>query len=236
MSPDWRSRTGEREIIRVLPLPYEDDGVRYTVCDPAAVPELIQLLAVTFTQSDPPALAVGLTPAEFESFVTLVIAPESTLGLTIVARDLASGVLAGVQLCEDAATPPPDGLATLSARFDPIFDLFSQLEDQLAEPPVTEPGAVLHLFLVGVDSRFRGRGIARRLVQAALSHGSAMGYTTAITEATNRTSQHICGKAGFTTRAQVSYADYRRDGVAVFASISEHGGPAAMMRELEPSR
>ena len=218
----------------VLPLPYEDAGVRYAVCDPADVPELIQLLALTFTESDPPAVALGLTSAEFEAFVTLVAAPESTQSLTVVARDLASGVLAGTQLNEDAATPPPDGLATLSGKFDPIFDLFGQLDDQLEESPVTGPGAVFHLFLLGIDSRFRGRGIARRLVQAALSHGSAMGYTTAITEATNRTSQHICGKAGFKTRAQVSYADYRRDGLAVFASISEHGGPAAMMRELEP--
>ena len=217
------------------PLPYDDAGVRYAVCDPADVPELIQLLALTFTESDPPAVAVSLTLAEFEAFVTLVAAPESTQGLTIVARDLATGVLAGAQLNEDAATPRPNGLAALSAKFDPIFDLFGQLDDQLAESPVTAPGTVLHLFLVGIDSRFRGRGIARRLVQAALSHGSAMGYTTAITEATNRTSQHICGKAGFTIRAQASYADYRRDGVAVFASISEHGGPAAMVRELAPS-
>jgi ribosomal protein S18 acetylase RimI-like enzyme len=218
----------------VLPLPIEDAGIRYAVCDPADVPELIRLLAQTFTESDPPAIAVGLTPAEFEAFVTLVAAPESTQGLTIVARDLASGVLAGVQLNEDAATPAPDGMDALSDKFEPIFELFGQLDDQLAESPVTEPGAVLHLFLVGVGSRFRGRGIAQRLVRAALAHGSAMGYTTAITEATNRTSQHICGTAGFTTRAQVSYADYRRDGVAVFASISEHGGPAAMVRELEP--
>jgi ribosomal protein S18 acetylase RimI-like enzyme len=236
IAPSWRSRAGEREIILVLILPFEDAGVRYAVCEPADVPELIQLLALTFTESDPPAIALGITPAEFEAFVTLVIAPQSTQELTIVARDLASGVLAGAQLNEDATTPPPDGITGLSEKFDPIFDLFGQLDDQLGESPVTEPGTVLHLFLIGVDNRFRGRGIARRLVQAALAHGSAMGYATAITEATNRTSQHICGKAGFTTRAQTSYADYRRDGVAVFASISEHGGPMAMVQALEPPR
>jgi hypothetical protein len=45
-------------------------------------------------------------------------------------------------------------------------------------------------------------------------------------------SQHIFGKLGFVTRAQVSYADYRRAGVAVFAWIAEHGGPMAMVRHL----
>jgi len=219
----------------VQSLPYDSAGVRYAVCDPSDVPELCRTLALTFTRNDPPAVAVGLTPDEFEAFVAAVAAPESTQGLTLLARDLASGVLAGALLTEDAASPPPDELTALSERFDPIFDLFGQLDAQLAEPQITEPGAVLHLFLLGVDGRFGGRGIARRLVQASLAHGTAMGYGAAITEATNRTSQHIFRKAGFATRASVSYADYRRDGVEVFASISEHGGPAAMMRELGPS-
>lgn len=216
------------------PLPYEDAGVSYAVCGPADVPELTRMLALTFTETDPMPVAVGLDPDEFEALVALVVAPESTQGLTVVARDLASGVLAGALLNEDAATPPPDGLVTLSHKYDPIFELLDQLDAQVAEPPVTAPGSVLHLFLLGVDGRYAGRGIAQRLVGATLAHATALGYRSAIAEATNRTSQHIFVKAGFTTRAQASYADYRRDGVPVFASISEHGGPAAMVRELEP--
>jgi ribosomal protein S18 acetylase RimI-like enzyme len=214
------------------PLPHDDAGVRDAVCEPADVPELTRMLGLTFTQTGPMPVAVGLEPDEFEALVALVVAPESTPGLTI--GDLASGVLAGALLNEDAATPPPDGLVTLSHKYDPIFDLLGQLDDQLAHPPVSEPGAVLHLFLLGVDVRFGGRGIVQRLVQASLAHASELGYRSAIAEATNRTSQHIFAKAGFSTRAQASYADYRRDGVAVFASISEHGGPAAMVRELKP--
>lgn len=216
----------------VQPLPQESDGMRYTVCDPSEIPELTRMLALAFARNDPPAVAVRLTPAEFEAFVALIVAPATTLSLTVVARDLESGVLAGALLSEDAAMPAPDGMDALSAKFDPIFDLFGRLEGDQAQPEETEPGTVLHLFLLGVDGRFTGRGIAQRLVEAALAHGSTMGYRTAVTEATNRTSQHIFGKAGFTTRTQASYADYRRDGIAVFASISEHGGPTAMVREL----
>ena len=219
----------------VQPFPYDHAGMRYAICGPADVRELTRMLALAFTKSDPPAVAVGLTPAEFEAFVSLVIAPETTLNLTVVARDLESGVLAGALLTEDAATPPPDEMDGLSEKFDPIFDLFGRLEDEQAQPEVIGPGKALHLFLLGVDGRFAGRGIAQRLVEAALTHGSTLGYRAAITEATNRTSQHIFRKAGFSTRAQASYADYRRDGIAVFASISEHGGPAAMVRELEPA-
>jgi ribosomal protein S18 acetylase RimI-like enzyme len=156
------------------------------------------------------------------------------VGLTVVARDLASGVLAGALLNEDAAPPPSDEPVTLSDKYDPIFDLLGQLDDQLPHPLVTEPGAVFHLFLLGVDGRYAGRGIAQRLVQASLMHAPGRGHRSAIAEATNRTSQHILQKAGFSTRATASYSDYRRDGVAVFASISERGGPAAMVRDLGP--
>lgn len=151
----------------VRPLPYVDAGIRYAVCEPADVPELTRMLALTFTASDPMPVAVALKPAEFEALVDLVVAPESTRGLTVVARDLESDDLAGALLNEDAATPPPDWLATLSDKYDPIFDLLGQLDAQIAEPPVTEPGRVLHLFLLGVDPQFGGRGIARRLVQAS---------------------------------------------------------------------
>lgn len=190
------------------------------------------MLGETFSRSDPPAVAVGLTPSEFQAFVALVAAPETTRGLTIVARDPGSGVLAGAMLTEDAASPLPDGMAALSEKFDPIFDLFGLLDAQIMEPHISKPGAALHLFLLGVDARFGGRGIAQRLVQEALANGAAKGYRTAIVEATNRTSQHIFGKLGFTTRAQTSYADYRRDDVAVFAAITEHGGPMSMIRDL----
>lgn len=61
----------------------------------------------------------------------------------------------------------------------------------------------------------------------------AKGYRLAVTEATNRVSQHIFRKLGFVERAELPYRKYRRGGVPVFASIAEHGGPMAMDRQLE---
>lgn len=204
----------------------------FEVCRPSDVQEMCRLLAETFARNDPPAVAVGLTAAEFEAFVRLVSASETTRELTIVARDSASGSLAGAMLTEDAALPPPEGMTELSQKFNPIFDLFGLLDAQLAEPPADKPGNTLHLFLLGVDDRFAGHGVAQRLVREALNNGIAKGYRTAITEATNLRSQHIFSKLGFTTRAQTSYAAYRRDGVPVFASIADQGGPMSMIRDL----
>jgi ribosomal protein S18 acetylase RimI-like enzyme len=210
----------------------DPSSLLFEVCRPSDVPEMCRMLAETFARNDPPAVAVGLTAAEFEAFVRLVAASELTQELTIVARDPASGSLAGAMLTEDAASPPPEGMTELSQKLDPIFDLFGLLEAQLAEPPADTPGAVLHLFLLGVDDRFAGQGVAQRLVREALDNGIARGYRTAIAEATNLRSQHILSKLGFTTRAKTSYEAYRRDGVPVFAAIAEHGGPMSMIRDL----
>jgi hypothetical protein len=54
----------------------------------------------------------------------------------------------------------------------------------------------------------------------------------AVTEATNKASQHIFRKLGFVERVWRSYRDYRIDGQAVFASIVEHGGPILMDKQL----
>ena len=88
-----------------------------------------------------------------------VVTSQATQRLTIVGGDLRSGDLAGALLNEDAATPSPDGMGELSPKFEPILDLYGQLEDQTAQPEEIEVGTVLHLFLLGVDARFVGRGI-----------------------------------------------------------------------------
>jgi len=214
------------------PLPFEFDGIRYSLCAEADVVDMNRLLSDVFTREDPPAVAVGLTPDEFEAFVRLYAQSVVDDGLTIIARDVASGTMAGAFLVEDAASPAPDGIEGLSAGFASIFDLFGRLEERVADerPPV--PGELLHLFVLGVGRAFARRGIGQRLVEASLANGARRGYRTAVTEATNRVSQHIFTKLGFVSRGQVSYADYRRDGVAVFASIAEHGGPMSMVRTV----
>ena len=73
-------------------------GIEYSVCRPQDTPDMARLLAESFTQHDPPAVAVGLTPNEFEAFVELWSPAAGVDGLTVVARDVATGQLAGVLL------------------------------------------------------------------------------------------------------------------------------------------
>jgi ribosomal protein S18 acetylase RimI-like enzyme len=206
--------------------------VNYSVYAPPDADEMAQLLGEVFSRGDPPAVATGLTPSEFEAFVRLFCRKAEAEGLTIVARSAGTGEMIGALLTEDSASALPDGMDRLSAKFDPIFDILGQLDTEYRGGETVRPGECLHLFLLGVAQRFAGQGVAQQLVAACHENGARRGYRAAVTEATNKASQHIFRKLGFVERVRRSYRDYRFNGQAVFASIVEHGGPILMDKQL----
>jgi ribosomal protein S18 acetylase RimI-like enzyme len=194
--------------------------------------EMVRLLAQVFTERDPPAVAVGLVPAEFDRLVRLFGPRAATEGLTVVARSVDTGEMVGALFTEDSATPMPTGTENLSPKFEPIFDILGELDAEYRQGRESRPGARLHLFLLGVARSFGGRGIAQRLVRECLANGVRHGYRVAVTEATNPVSQHVFRKLGFVERVRRSYRDHRYNGHAVFASIETYGGPILMDTEI----
>ncbi|MCX5946946.1 MAG: hypothetical protein NTY67_01735 [Cyanobacteria bacterium] len=55
-----------------------------------------------------------------------------------------------------------------------------------------------------------------------------------MTEATNKTLQHVFRKLGFFERIRRSYCDHLFEGQAHFVSITAQGGPMLMNREITP--
>jgi ribosomal protein S18 acetylase RimI-like enzyme len=164
---------------------------RYAICGPGDVDELVALLARVFTADDPPAVAAGLTPREFEALVELYRTRAATGGLTVVAREASTGEMIGVLLAEDSASPFPEGVERLSPKFAPIFDILGELDSEYRRGRFPMPGESLHLFLLGVSRAFARRKIAQGLVEHCLVVGRRRGYRRAVTEATNTVSQHI---------------------------------------------
>ena len=176
--------------------------IEYGMYQPSDAEAMTTLLGEVFSRRDPPAYAVGLTAAEFESFVRLLCPKAHTEGLTIVARLADTGELVGAMLTEDFASPMPEGMDRLSDKFNPILDILGQLGAEYWGQRNAQPGESLHLFLLGVSERAAGMGIAQRLVAACLSNGVSKSYRQAVTEATNTVSQHIFRKLGFTERVR----------------------------------
>jgi ribosomal protein S18 acetylase RimI-like enzyme len=177
-------------------------------------------------------VAVGLTSPEFAVFIQLLSSRVAGEGLTVVARLAESGKLVGALLTEDASSPLPEGIERVSSKFNPIFDILGQLDEEYRGDLEVGHGERLHLFLLGVSPQVAGRGVAKELVRQCLENGARLGYKVAFTEATNKVSQHIFRQAGFVERAQRSYETHQYDGHAVFASIADEGGSILMDRSL----
>jgi ribosomal protein S18 acetylase RimI-like enzyme len=210
----------------------EHIGIVFGVAEGSDLQDITRLLGAVFSQYDPPAVATGVTPGEFEDFVRLLCPAVPAAALTIVGRSAETGELAGALLTEDSASPPPSGIDRLSKKFDPIFDILGQLDTDYRQGKPVATGESLHLFLLGVAETFGGRGVAQQLVTSCLANGLRRGYRTAVTEATNSVSQHIFRKQGFVDRVQRSYRDHRYEGRAFFAAIDGHVGPILMDRSL----
>lgn len=211
----------------------EDIPIEYGVYSDSEAHAVAALLGEVFSRRDPPAVAVGLTASEFEDFVRLLCPGLEAEGLTIVARHAGTKEPVGVLLTQDSASALPDGVGRLSHKFDPIFDILGQLDDEYRAGRAVPPGESLHLFLLGVSDRVAGRGVGQRLVAACLELGAKKGYRRAVTEATNTVSQHIFRKLGFEERVRRAYRSHRFGGRAPFASIAGQGGPALMDRRID---
>ena len=210
----------------------EKNFIKYNPYTKSDADEMTRLLGTVFADRDPPAVAVGLSPSEFEDFIRLFCPKAAADGLTIVAQSVETGEMCGALLTEDSASALPDGIEQLSRKFDPIFDILGQLDGDYRSGETVHPGESIHLFLLGVAERFGGKGIAKQLVAECLANGIGRGYRLAVTEATNKTSQHVFRKLGFVERVRRSYGDHRFNGQAIFASIAEQGGPILMEKRL----
>lgn len=210
----------------------EELGIRYGVFELSDQDEMVPLLAEAFSRDDPLAVALGLSAKEFERSVRPFCPRAAAEGLTIVARSAVTGEMVGALLAEDFTAPPPAGSEQASEKFQPIFTMLAQLDAQYQRDKTVEPGAYLHLLLLGIARPFTGRQVAQRLVAVCEDNGKRRGYRVAVTEATGSVSQHIVRKQGFADRLQMSYQEYRYQGMPVFASIEGHRGIILMDKVL----
>ena len=92
----------------------ESEPIEYGTYAASDEDDLARLLGHVFSHNDPPAVAVGVKPSEFEALVRLFCPRAAVEGLTIVARLAGTGELVGALLTEDGASDPPDGMDRLS--------------------------------------------------------------------------------------------------------------------------
>src|ERR1017187_10260039 len=130
------------------------------------------------------------------------------------------------------AADSPAELSESNQKFRPIASILGELDEIYLAGCKPRLGEMLHLYLLGVSDRVAGHGIAQQLVLRTVEHGASKGYKIAFAESTNRRSQHIFRKLGFSERAQILYGEHVFEGQNFFAVVAEHGGPILMEKVL----
>ncbi|MGA7460868.1 MAG: GNAT family N-acetyltransferase [Candidatus Korobacteraceae bacterium] len=194
--------------------------------------DIARLLAQVFSESDPPAVAMALSFEEIEQFLRVVVPNVIADGLTVIARSKDTGKVAGAMLSDDFASPPAADPGQISSKLLPILSMLDSLDEQFRRGKTIARGQYLHLFMLGVDSQFAGRGVGQGVVESSIENAVQMGYRIALTEATGRVSQHIFRKNGFVERFSMSYQDFIYENKKVFASIQDHDQAILMERVL----
>jgi ribosomal protein S18 acetylase RimI-like enzyme len=207
--------------------------IEYGLLELPDLAEMTELLATVFSRFDPPAVAAGLSFKELLEIIRGYGKRAPHDGLTMIARCQSSSKLVGAMLTDDFASPPPEDLGyLLTSNFAPIVALLEDLDNRYRMVCPAPPGKILHLFMLGVDPDFGGRGIARTLVQLALDNGKRKGYEKAVTEATGNVSQHIFRGTGFVEQFRIPYHGFQFQGEFTFRSIVDHEAIILLERNL----
>ena len=209
-----------------------DIVLEYRVYRDSDAEHVTDLLADVFSRHDPLAYAARVTRAEFAGFALSLLPQAAKDGLTIVACMPATGEIVGVMLTNDGAADSAAELSESNQKFRPIASILGELDEIYLAGRKPRPGEMLHLYLLGVSDRVAGHGIGQQLVLRTVEHGASKGYKIAFAESTNRRSQHIFRKLGFSERAQLLYGEHVFEGQNFFAVVAGHGGPILMEKVL----
>ena len=199
----------------------------------SALDEMAVLVAEAFTHYEPMLVVQHIPVEDFVDFIKLLGSKAEQEKLTVIARVQDTNELIGAIVTDDFASPPPEGIDQLNAKFAPIFALLNTLDEHYKQAKSIHFGEYLHLFMVAVKRSYSGRKVAQNLIHACLENGIKKGYKFAVSETTGLISQHIFkNDFHFVERNKIRYEAFTFEGTQPFKSIENHTGTILMDKGL----
>ena len=152
--------------------------------------------------------------------------------LSLVAKYEESGDVIGFSVLKDFLAGTPN-LDQVDPRFIPIGNLLYELEKWYHSKYTVKYGEILHLFMLGVDEKYWGKGIAHQLMEETFNVAKNKGYTSIIAEGTGAITQHICAKYGFNVLKEIEYKTFLDNGELVFKEIKEPPSCQLMLKTFD---
>jgi ribosomal protein S18 acetylase RimI-like enzyme len=183
------------------------------------IEETANCISQVFSNFEPLAKALKISFNELYQLALPVCQKAADEKISIIAKDRKTGAVIGFIISEDFMTIdqyPPEGI---DHKFEAVFSLMSELEENYRSCHPVKAGQVLHIFILGVKEKYTKRHIATTLVKENLNLAKHHNFEIAITEATAVGSQRIFRNLGFTEEFAIEYKSYKFKGKHIFSSI-----------------
>ncbi|RZF35578.1 hypothetical protein LSTR_LSTR005106 [Laodelphax striatellus] len=160
-------------------------------------------------------------------------------GLSVMALDTETGevigvALNGVQHMGDLNAAQEKLEKMTDGSFKQIFGLLYSLNQTLDLFSKYEVENIFECRILSVDSRFRGRGLAKELMRRSEEVAKDAGFKVFKEDATGLFSQKIAASLGHETVYQMEYSSYtNKEGDIIFNTPSPHNSLKIMVKLLQ---
>ena len=188
-------------------------------------------ISQVFSNFEPIAKTLKISADEFYKFAVQVCRKAADEAVSNIAKDCKTGAIVGFIISEDLMTPYTVPTEGIDRKFEGVFSLLAELEENYRSCHQVRTGQVLHILMIGVHEQYTQRHIAKRLVKENLKLAKRNGFEIAIAEATGVASQELFRTLGFTEEFAIEYKSYQFKGEQIFISI-DHPPNCLLMSSL----
>ena len=196
-----------------------NNEILFQTMQPSDIEETATCISQVFSSFEPMAKALKISFNEFYRLAVPVCQKAADEEISIIAKDQKTGEVVGFIISENFMTINPEPPEGIDHKFESVFSLLSQLEENYRSCHPVKAGQILHIFMLGVQEKYTKRHIAKNLVTENLNLAKHHNFKIAIAEATGVGSQHIFQNLGFTEEFAIEYKSYNFKGKQIFSCI-----------------
>ncbi|XP_012274307.1 dopamine N-acetyltransferase isoform X2 [Orussus abietinus] len=209
------------------------------VITPDDAPRVLKFLKRFFFRDEPLNYSIELIPpgenstcVELEEYSISSI--EENLSLMAVST---SGAVIGVCLNGRTSAPKdaePDYIADCAnPKFKKVLKLLYFLDKQVTATGRYTGENGVELRIISVDSNWRGRGVARALIEKTIETAKERGFSIIRCDCTSVFSAKLCARIGFEKIYELKYEDYvDEEGKPIFSPDSPHTSATSYTKKL----
>lgn len=197
------------------------DTLKYNLLTKKDVDLTIKCMVKTFLHDEPMTRNLKISEKEFKYFAKIICEKMIKEKLSYICKNLSNEVI-GFCLNEDLITEPPKSIKRVTQKMEPIFNVLDRLDKLYLKDKTRKRNYFFHMFMVGVLRKYRGKGLAQKLISNSIELANLRGFNKILTEATNISSQNLfIQKFGFKEMYNINYKKFEHNGLKVFQNIGE---------------